>query len=119
LGLRAWLAGGETTVRVPASCRGRGGRNLDLAARLALIVAARRDLVCAVAGTDGRDGSSRAAGAIIDSGTASRADAAGLPLGEALAAFDTEPALAAAGDLLVTGPTGTNVGDLLVAVASQ
>jgi len=117
--LCAWLAGGETTVAVPPGCKGRGGRNLDLAARLALAVAGRAGLACAIAGTDGRDGNSRAAGAVIDGGTAARAAAAGLPLGEALAAFDTEPALEAAGDSLVTGATGTNVGDLLVAVTAQ
>jgi len=115
---RAWIAGGETTVRVPAACDGRGGRNLDLAARVAVQIAGRERVACVVAGTDGRDGSSRAAGAIIDGGTAGRAAAAGFALPEALAAFDTEPAIEAAGDLLVTGPTGTNVGDLLVAVSS-
>lgn len=117
-GVHAWLAGGETTVRVPASRAGRGGRNLDLAARLALLMEGRAGFACAVAGTDGRDGSSRAAGAVVDGGTASRAAAAGLPLADAIAAFDTEPALDAAGDLLVTGATGTNVGDLLVAVTA-
>lgn len=116
--LQAWLAGGETTVRVPADCSGRGGRNLDLAARLALALAGREGFACAVAGTDGRDGSSRGAGAVIDGGSAGRAAAAGLALEKALARFDTEPALAASGDLLVTGPTGTNVGDLLVAVTA-
>lgn len=116
--LHAWVAGGETTVRVPADCSGRGGRNLDLAARLALALAGRDGFACAVAGTDGRDGSSRSAGAIIDGGTAGRAAVAGLTLDQALARFDTEPAMAASGDLLMTGPTGTNVGDLLVAVTA-
>lgn len=110
---RAWVSGGETTVALGA-VRGRGGRNLDLAARLALALAGRDDVVVVSAGTDGRDGSSLAAGAIVDGATAARAAASGHPLDAALAAFDTEPALESAGDLLVTGPTGTNVGDLLL-----
>lgn len=113
-GRRAAVFGGETTVALPPGATGRGGRNLDLAARLALAVAGRGDLAVAAAGTDGIDGSSRAAGAVVDGGSADRAAAAGLPLDAALAAFDTEPALAASGDLVRTGPTGTNVGDLVV-----
>lgn len=116
-GLRAAILGGETTVAVTAAHPGRGGRNLDLAARVALAISGRRDLAVAAAGTDGCDGSSRAAGAIVDGGTAARAERAGHPLAGALDAFDTEPALEASGDLLVTGPTGTNVGDLVIVVA--
>jgi hydroxypyruvate reductase len=100
-------------VALPAGSRGRGGRNLDLACRLAMRIAGRGDVAVIAAGTDGRDGSSAAAGAVVDGATAGRA---GSPLAAALAAFDTEPALAATGDLVVTGPTGTNVGDLVVAV---
>jgi glycerate 2-kinase len=113
---RAVVLGGETTVALGAHAAGRGGRNLDLAARLALVVAGRPDLAIVVAGTDGCDGSSRAAGAVVDGGTAARAERRGFPLAAALAAFDTEPALEASEDLVVTGPTGTNVGDLVVAV---
>lgn len=117
----AAVFGGETTVALPAAAlrpgfAGRGGRNLHLAARLALALRGRDDVAVAVGGTDGCDGSSRAAGAVVDGGTAARAEAAGFPLEAALAAFHTEPALDAAGDLLVTGPTGTNVGDLVVAL---
>jgi hydroxypyruvate reductase len=91
-----------------------GGRNLDLAARLALAIRGRRGIAVLVGGTDGRDGSSRAAGALVDGGTAARAEAAGLGLESALEAFDTESALEASGDLHVTGPTGTNVNDLRI-----
>jgi glycerate 2-kinase len=115
--LRAAVLGGETTVALSGRAPGRGGRNLDLAARLALAVAGRAGLAVAAAGTDGCDGSSRAAGAVVDGRSAARAEAAGFPLARALADFDTEPALDAAGDLVVTGPTGTNVGDLVVAVS--
>jgi hydroxypyruvate reductase len=68
-----------------------------------------------VGGTDGRDGDSDAAGGLIDGTTAARSAAAGHDLRLAVARFDTATALAAAGDAVVTGPTGTNVGDLLVA----
>lgn len=115
-GRRGLVAGGETTVAVTSPRPGVGGRNLDLAARLALAIRGRRGIAILVGGTDGRDGSSRAAGALVDGGTAARAEAAGLGLEPALEAFDTESALEAAGDLHVTGPTGTNVGDLVVAV---
>jgi glycerate 2-kinase len=114
---RAVVLGGETTVALGGRTAGRGGRNLDLAARIALAVAGRARLAVAVAGSDGCDGSSRAAGAVVDGHSAARAEEAGFPLGRALAAFDTEPALDAAGDLVVTGPSGTNVGDLVVAVS--
>ena len=116
---RAYVFGGEPTVAVTADNPGRGGRNLDLAARLALAWRGRGGVAAVVAGTDGCDGSSTAAGAIVDGGTAARAEAAGYPMEAALAAFDTETALAAAGDLFVTGPTGTNVGDLVVVLVRE
>lgn len=109
---------GETTVAIDAAAApGRGGRNLDLAARLALAWEGEDGLAACVGGTDGKDGSSRAAGAVIDGGSAARARAAKRPLEAALSAYDTEPALEGAGDLLLTGPTETNVGDLVVVVA--
>jgi len=116
-GPRAIVFGGETTVAVPVGGAGRGGRNLDLSARLALVFSGRDGVVALAAGTDGIDGSSRAAGACVDGGTADRAARDGYPLDAALAAFDTEPALDAAGDLVAPGATGTNVGDLVVVVA--
>lgn len=111
------VVAGETTVEVTSRDPGRGGRNLDLAARLALAIRDEREIVIVAAGTDGRDGSSRAAGAVIDGGSAERAAAAGFPLEKALRDFDAEPALERAGALFVTGATGTNVGDLVVALA--
>jgi glycerate 2-kinase len=114
----ALVLGGETTVRVSGSC-GAGGRNQQLALRLALELEGVADVTVLVAGTDGIDGSSEAAGAIVDGTTAARIRAAGLEPEAALAAFDSSPALAAAGDRLVTGPTSTNVGDLLVALLGR
>lgn len=103
------ISAGETTVRVEGA--GRGGRNQH-AALAAAIQIANTDAVFLAAGTDGRDGPTDAAGAIVDGGTISRGRAAGLDAGEHLAAFDGYPYLEATGDLIRTGPTGTNVGDL-------
>jgi glycerate-2-kinase len=114
----AAVLGGETTVAVTSRDPGRGGRSLDLAARVALAIRGQDGVAVVCAGTDGVDGSSRAAGAVVDGASAERAEALGFPLHEAIAAFHTEPALEAAGDLVVTGPTGTNVGDLVVVVSS-
>lgn len=111
---RAFVLSGETTVRLPAT-HGRGGRNQHIACILAGGLAGHDGFACMVGGTDGRDGDSDAAGGLIDGATAERAAAAGHGLREAVERFDTATALAAAGDAVVTGPTGTNVGDLLVA----
>src|SRR5205823_1234666 len=72
--------------------------------------------VLLAAGTDGVDGPTDAAGACVDGGTVARAWARGLDPAAALAATDSHPLLAATGDLLRTGPTGTNVADLVVAL---
>jgi hydroxypyruvate reductase len=110
-GTRLW--GGETTVRVRGG--GRGGRNQELALRVALALRGlERPWSFLSAGTDGRDGPTDAAGAVVDDGTLERIAAAGLDVEALLARNDSYPALAAAGDLLITGGTGTNVADLQV-----
>lgn len=107
------LAAGETTVHVTG--RGRGGRNQEfvLAAveRLPALAAA---AVLASAGTDGQDGPTDAAGAIADSETAVRAELKGLDRARALATNDAYPFFAALDDLIFSGPTGTNVGDVQI-----
>lgn len=105
--------GGESTVTLPAS-PGRGGRNQHLALTLAAALRADEPLVILAAGTDGTDGPTDDAGAIIDAGTVSRAGIGGVDVERALAAFDAGLALEAAGDLVHTGTTGTNVGDILI-----
>jgi glycerate 2-kinase len=107
--------GGETTVRLPAH-PGRGGRCQHLAAAAARAIAGHADYMLLAAGTDGRDGESEDAGAIVDGATSMRAADAGLDLAGALAAADTGALLEATGDLLHTGPTGTNVGDVVLAL---
>ncbi len=109
----AVVAGGETTVRVVPG--GRGGRSQHLALAAALALGGRPGVVLA-AGTDGVDGPTDAAGACVDAGTVTRARARGVDPDAALAATDSHAALDAAGDLIHTGPTGTNVADLVVAL---
>ena len=108
----AILIGGETTVTVRGP--GRGGRNQEMALAVAREIAGREGIVVACVGTDGVDGPTGAAGGIVDGGTVARGRAAGLDAGEALDRNDSHPFLKAAGDLLVTGPTGTNVNDVVV-----
>lgn len=107
----ALVAGGEVRVKVPAESRGRGGRNLHLALDIALRIEG-GDLTFLSAGSDGIDGSSHAAGAVVDGATVRRGRAAGLDPRQALEGFDAERALGAAGALIVTGPTGNNLRDL-------
>ena len=104
------LAGGETTVSL-GRVRGRGGRSLELALGAAIALDGASDVSVLAAGSDGRDGSSRAAGALVDGSTVARARRRGLDPERALARHDAEPFLEAARALVVTGPTGTNVAD--------
>lgn len=113
-GVTLW--GGETTVMLRGS--GRGGRNQELALRIA-IEAERRgwtDWVCLQGGTDGRDGPTDAAGGLVDHETLDRIMVAGGDLQALLANNDSYNALALAGDLLITDATGTNVADLGILV---
>jgi len=105
------LFGGETTVTVRGT--GRGGRNQELALSAALALEGTRDILLASLATDGGDGPTDAAGGLVDGGTVGRAAAQGRAARAALADNDAYPLLAAAGDLLVTGPTNTNVNDLV------
>jgi hydroxypyruvate reductase len=115
----ALILGGETTVTLSPSKSGRGGRNgeLALAAAGALREGAEggtRELVLALA-TDGEDGDTRTAGALVDGGAWEAIRRAGIDPEAALARHDSLPALTAVPDaLLRTGPTGTNVGDLAI-----
>jgi glycerate-2-kinase len=108
------LSGGETTVTVTGT--GQGGRNQEVALALAeLLEAMPATVVVASVGTDGIDGPTDAAGAIVDTTTLSRARAAGLDdPGMFLRDNNAYAYFHALGDLLVTGPTGTNVGDIQV-----
>jgi hydroxypyruvate reductase len=113
-GVTIW--GGETTVQLKGT--GRGGRNQELALRIAVEAQARgwTDWTCLQGGSDGRDGPTDAAGGLVDDGTLGRIAAAGGDLDGLLANNDSYAALAMAGDLLITGATGTNVADLGVLI---
>ncbi|WP_071674474.1 glycerate kinase type-2 family protein [Nioella nitratireducens] len=111
----ALLFGGETTVVLAGD--GKGGRNQELALRVALLAEARGDMgnwLFLSGGTDGRDGPTDAAGALVDQDSLTRMRAAGTPPEALLANSDSYAALAASGDLLMTGATGTNVADLQI-----
>lgn len=109
----AVVAGGETTVTL-AGPVGSGGRNQELALAAAIGLDGTDGVVLLAAGTDGTDGPTDAAGGVIDGGTCARARAAGLDPRRHLDGHDAGPLLAATGDRLVTGPTRTNVMDLVV-----
>jgi hydroxypyruvate reductase len=104
----------ETTVQLPPA-PGRGGRCQSLALAAALAMEPHAAGVVLAAGTDGTDGPGKDAGAVVDAGTTARGRAAGRDALGDLEAADAGGFLAASGDLLRTGPTGTNVMDLLMA----
>ena len=108
--------GGETTVALGDSA-GRGGRNQELALAAArMLEVSPHPVTILAAGTDGRDGATDAAGAVVDPASWQQLIDAGISPDAALAAHDAYPALDAIGALLRTGPTGTNVMDLVLAL---
>jgi glycerate 2-kinase len=106
------ISGGETTVTVRG--KGLGGRNQEFALAAAIGIAGLRDAVILSGGTDGTDGPTDAAGAIADGTTITRAEALSLNAAAFLANNDSYHFFEATGDLIKTGPTGTNVADLQV-----
>ena len=104
------LAGGETTVTVRGS--GMGGRNQEFALAAAIALQGTRGITVLSAGTDGADGPTPAAGAIADGTTVARAAALGVDARQYLANNDSYHFFEPLGDLIETGPTGTNVMDV-------
>jgi hydroxypyruvate reductase len=109
----AW--GGESIVVLPAR-HGRGGRNTHLALAAARLLRPGDPLTILAAGTDGTDGPTDDAGALVDAGPVERAELGGCDVERAFRDFDSGTALEAAGDLVHTGPTGANVGDILIGI---
>ena len=107
------LSGGETTVTLSATGRdaGRGGRNSEFLLALAAQLGGAPGIAALACDTDGIDGTQDNAGAIVYPDTVSRAASQGLAINEALAQHDSYRFFAAIGDLVVTGPTLTNVND--------
>jgi glycerate 2-kinase len=101
---------GETTVTILGS--GSGGRNQEGALSAAKLLDGNSSTVFVTFATDGVDGPTEAAGAIVDGATVARGRVLGLDVDNHLQRNDSNPFLRATGDLLVTGPTGTNVGDI-------
>ncbi len=112
-GCHVW--GGETTVRLPDE-PGRGGRNQHLALAAARELDGAGGVRLLACGTDGTDGPTADAGGEVDGATLARGRARGLDAAAALAAADAGNYLEAAGALVATGPTGTNVMDLVLAL---
>ena len=105
------IAGGEPTVHVVGT--GKGGRAQELALAFILELGEEAGGMTALfAGTDGSDGPTDAAGAVVDGGSLQRMRAGGCEPESLLARNDSHPALTVSGDLLRTGPTDTNVTDL-------
>ena len=103
------LSGGETTVTRAGS--GTGGRNQEYLLALAVALDGRQGIHALACDTDGIDGSTRAAGAVIDPGTMDRAHLVGLQPADVLARQDSGRFFSQLGDQIVTGPTCTNVND--------
>ena len=108
----AMILGGETVVWVKG--KGLGGRNQELALSAACGIEGLENIVIASVATDGTDGPTDAAGGLVDSGTMMRLRGKGINVEEVLNHNDSYHALALVGDLLKTGPTGTNVNDLII-----
>ena len=110
----AIVSGGEVNCAIGDDA-GIGGRNQALAIALAEQID-RSPIAFLAAGTDGIDGNSTAAGAVVDGQTASRARERGIDLADARTRFDSHTALDALGATIVTGPTGNNVRDVRMLV---
>jgi len=108
------ISGGEVTVKVTNG--GIGGRNQQFALACAARITGENITVLS-AGTDGIDGNSPAAGAVVDGTTMERAQSKGLDIRTALKKFDAHPLFSALGDSIETGPTGNNLRDLRILLA--
>ncbi|MBC7250376.1 MAG: glycerate kinase [Anaerolineae bacterium] len=111
------VAGGETTVTIRG--RGKGGRNQELALAAALAIDGWQNVAVVGLATDGTDGPTDAAGAIAWGDTVTRARARGLDAAAYLANNDAYHFFQALGDLIITGPTNTNVNDLIFVFVFQ
>lgn len=110
----ALLFGGETTLQVNG--RGSGGRNQHLALYASLLLAQHPGITILCAGTDGSDGPTAAAGAVVDSATTAHALTLGVDANQFLNNFDSFHFFQKAGGHVITGPTMTNVMDLMVVI---
>jgi hydroxypyruvate reductase len=112
----ALIAGGESPVTVKGD--GKGGRNQEFALASAIELSGEDGMAVLACGTDGIDGPTDAAGAYADGTTVARASSLGLDPGKHLENNDAYTFFETLGDLIVTGPTGTNVADLVIGFAT-
>jgi hydroxypyruvate reductase len=110
----AFIAGGETVVKLTG--HGKGGRNQELALSAAAGIAGMKNAAVFSVGSDGTDGPTDAAGGLCDGGSLEKLKAMGLSVDTVLQDNDAYNALRKIGGLIVTGPTGTNVNDVAVAL---
>lgn len=110
------IAGGETTVTIKG--KGKGGRNQELALAAVDELSSLEGVMLVALGTDGDDGPTDAAGAVVTGESARRAESLGLDAADYLSRNDAYPFFDKLGDLLKTGPTGTNVNDLIFLFAT-
>ena len=108
----AFIAGGETVVRLTG--KGLGGRNQELALAAAAGIRGMKNAAVFSVGSDGTDGPTDAAGGYVDGDTCAKLEKCGISISQALEDNDSYHALQACGGLIVTGATGTNVNDLSV-----
>jgi glycerate-2-kinase len=111
---RSYVAGGETTVAVKGD--GKGGRNQEFVLGASMKINGNRGIALTSLGTDGLDGSTDAAGAIVDGSTIARSAGLGLSPEDSLLRNDSHGFFERLEDLVITGPTGTNVNDIVIAV---
>jgi glycerate 2-kinase len=109
----AIIASGETTVTIDGE-HGQGGPSQEFALKGALCIAGRPNRIIASVDTDGTDGPTEASGGLVDGDTINRASATGLDAGKYLKGHAALELLGRTGDLVITGPTGTNVNDLMI-----
>ena len=113
---KAFIAGGETVVKLTGS--GKGGRNQELALAAAPILSG-ENLALFSVGSDGTDGPTDAAGGYCDGESAAELAKKGISIHDTLQNNNAYPALQAIGGLIITGPTGTNVNDVAVALCGR
>lgn len=111
------LFGGETTVKMTG--KGKGGRNQHLALQCAALLRDRPGITILCAGTDGTDGPTDAAGAVVDSETSITARSKYLNIEKYISDFDSYSFFKKAGGHVFTGPTMTNVMDIIVVIVEQ
>ena len=109
-----YLWGGEPTVKLSGRV-GKGGRNQHLALLIAEKIKGIQNMVVLCIGTDGSDGNTVDAGALVDGETITRGEQAGLVAKDSITGFNAGEFLQASGDVINTGPTGTNVMDVVIA----